>query len=1018
MSVTVIANFMLPTLSGPVGKSRPARLCVRAAIFMTAVCALLVLHPSAALAQQPHRILALRVDFPFESTDEPTTSGQGRFDLRSLTSARPDYRLPYDIPPHDRTHYEHHLQALARYYHTVSEGQVTIEGDVFPLDDTLAYTLPTSALTYGNGRSPEEIGRKWRQFSADAVALAEADPAGPVFSAYDSYLIIHAGLGHETGQLNDIRSVFLGKSDLNDYGGPLMVDGGTHQIEDLWILPEAVDDRGRAGLNGLMAKFFGHQLGLPGLSNFADGLPGVGGWSLMDVGANRIGFILHDDELDYVFGVVPPHPLAWTKAQLGWIEVTTVLHDTTVTILAGDRSPGNGSAARAVRVPLSPTESIWLENRQQRASTELDLPAGVEVPFAGLELGWLQPAEAQFSHQITEAESDSLAGRDAGVWLGADEYDAFIPSSGILAWHVDNAIMDRAPEGFNNDRERPGLMLIEADGYRDIGNFYFDRQDLTEGTRADAFHAGINPDGSPGISRLGAATTPDTRTHTGLASGVEIEVLSPPGDSMRVHVKFSRNTPAWPRPLAEAALVQGADLRANRQLAVIASGVRETLLFSADGTADIHMPGSFLAASTAGLFLSTTSAISAYEVDGSLRWTVPGAAARALVADGLSGTGAALVVARNTGTTVYNPDNGVVIFADDLPATAVGAADLDDDGDDDLIVVGPQGARRYEGSSSRPIGPVGEGLLPPALGDLDADGDADIVFVDRHGRLSTAEQDNDIELALGAAPTGAPSLADVDGDGTLEILILTQGALHVITANGLRAAGFPVTIPAYHEGGVFVGEPVAADIDGNGTQDLFAAATIGVYGFRTDGEQLPGFPLLTAASPTHAPLLADIDNDGAIEVLVAAADVVYSWRPSFWEEAFVKGGAPGWAQAAGSAAGLRAQAQVGDVPPVQQPGELLPAARAYCYPNPVDGATEPATIRFYLSRDADVTLRVYDAIGHEMGKIAATDLRAGAENEVSWPVDAYASGLYLCRLSAHGVDGTKGDVTLRMAVSR
>jgi len=367
---------------------------------------------------------------------------------------------------------------------------------------------------------------------------------------------------------------------------------------------------------------------------------------------------------------------------------------------------------------------------------------------------------------------------------------------------------------------------------------------------------------------------------------------------------------------------------------------------------------------------------------------------------------------------VYNPVSGEVIFEDDIPTTALGAADLDDDGDDDLIVVGPQGARIYEGPSSTVIGLGRAQLLPPALGDLDADGDADVVVIDRAGRLLTIGQTDDIEILLGAAPTGAPSLADVDGDGTLEILALTPGALHVVTAGGLRAAGFPVAIPVHHEAGEFLDEPVAADIDGNGTQDVFAAATIGVYGFRTDGIILPGFPVLTTGGATHAPLLADVDGDGAIDVVAAADDAVHAWRPSFWNDTFAAGTALGWAQAGGSATGARAHALLDDPPTVQRPGNVLPASRAYCYPNPVDSESGLATVRFYLAREARVTLRVYDAIGSEMNRVDAADLRGGAENEISWAVDTYASGLYLCRLSARGTDGSKGDLTLRMAVSR
>ena len=102
-------------------------------------------------------------------------------------------------------------------------------------------------------------------------------------------------MGHETGQLNDIRSVYFSPADLARFiDGPLLVDEGQFELKDGWILPETLNTRGQIGFNGLLAKFFGHQLGLPGLSNFADGLPALGGWSLMDVGANRLGYVLQD----------------------------------------------------------------------------------------------------------------------------------------------------------------------------------------------------------------------------------------------------------------------------------------------------------------------------------------------------------------------------------------------------------------------------------------------------------------------------------------------------------------------------------------------------------------------------------------------------------------------------------------------------------------------------------------------------------------------------------------------------
>ena len=114
----------------------------------------LLLAWNAALAAQEWHVLALRVDFPPETPDEATTTGQGAFDLRTRTAALPEYLVPFDTPPHDRAYFERQLGALARYYRVVSEEQVQIDYAVFPAQDRRAYTLSQPALYYG-----AEIGR-------------------------------------------------------------------------------------------------------------------------------------------------------------------------------------------------------------------------------------------------------------------------------------------------------------------------------------------------------------------------------------------------------------------------------------------------------------------------------------------------------------------------------------------------------------------------------------------------------------------------------------------------------------------------------------------------------------------------------------------------------------------------------------------------------------------------------------------------------------------------------------------
>ena len=903
----------------------------------------------------------------------------------------------------------------------VSGGRVRIESRVFPQALTEAYTLPRSALSYGNGRTPEEIGRLWRELLVDAVDLAAADPDGPDFGAFNSYLIIHAGRGHEIGELNDIRSVFLHPEDLDEHGGP--VEAGGAAIREAWILPEAIDFRGLGGLNGLLAKFFGYQLGLSGLSNLSRGLPAAGGWSLMDGGNTTNGFVRAASELEFVVGMVPPHPTAWSKARLGWIEPLEVRRDTVVQIVAGDR-PADGGEVHAVRVPLSPTEYLLLENRQQRGRPERDLPAEVEAPNA-FELAWIEAGEAELSHRITAAESASLAGRGAGVWLEVEEYDAFVPGSGVLVWHVDEAVIAAAPpEGFNNERERPGLMLVEADGSRDIGNPFFDRQDAVEGTRADPFFAGPG-DGTgtiTGVSRFGVETTPATETHTGLATGLEVEVLSGLDDRMSVSLRFTRSAPGWPRPPGGVRRLQAADVDGDERPELLSEGGDGLRVLAPAAAEGPPLDDVLLAASEGLLFTSSAAGLAAARPLGAgpawerqLEWRP----SHALYAAGLAGQGAVLAVGGPRGLSVLDAATGESRFTHEAPVLGMAAADRDGDGAEELLVLGPGELLRYDGAEAAvSIGGLSGSGLPPSAADLDGDGLADLVVADSGGRLRSFGQGaGDLQVSTGAPNIAPASFADLDGDGRLEVLAATAEAVHAWSAAGLRSPGFPVAPPVHQESGPLLGEIVAADLDADGVPEIFVSAGNGVYGFDGGGLPLSGFPAASPGSPTTSPVLADFDGDGGLELAVGDGEGVNLWRPVSWDPAFAAGLPAGWSQPGGSASGRRNHPSVAPARPELEGLDLLPPSRAYCYPNPA-GGEEPAHVRFFVARPARVSLTVHDAMGEVVERLEAAEVRAAEANEITWSVGGYASGLYLCRLEARGDDGSRGEATVRLAVSR
>ena len=153
--------------------------------------AALLAAPSAAQEEvEDWRILALRVDFPLEEPDEPTTTGRGGFDLRSLSEALPDYRHPYDTPPHDRVHYEHHLEALARYYGVVSGGRVRIESRVFPEPSPRPTRCPgrpsTTAMAARPGRSASSGGSCWSTPSTWPPPTPTAPTSAPSTATWSS----------------------------------------------------------------------------------------------------------------------------------------------------------------------------------------------------------------------------------------------------------------------------------------------------------------------------------------------------------------------------------------------------------------------------------------------------------------------------------------------------------------------------------------------------------------------------------------------------------------------------------------------------------------------------------------------------------------------------------------------------------------------------------------------------------------------------------------------------------------
>ncbi|MCC6763419.1 MAG: VCBS repeat-containing protein [Deltaproteobacteria bacterium] len=166
---------------------------------------------------------------------------------------------------------------------------------------------------------------------------------------------------------------------------------------------------------------------------------------------------------------------------------------------------------------------------------------------------------------------------------------------------------------------------------------------------------------------------------------------------------------------------------------------------------------------------------------------------------------------------------------------------------------------------------------------------------------------------LHASGDSSPALADLDGDGTLDVVLATAaGEVHAIRGDGSDLQGWPATtdLDVLHTGSAgftsgavssavresILGSAAVGDLDRDGALEVVVASTQGkLYVFAADGTRRAGFPVSTTAAFSApairdeanrldpgflaTPALADLDRDGTLEIVIGASDRhLYVWR--------------------------------------------------------------------------------------------------------------------------------------------
>jgi hypothetical protein len=155
-----------------------------------------------------------------------------------------------------------------------------------------------------------------------------------------------------------------------------------------------------------------------------------------------------------------------------------------------------------------------------------------------------------------------------------------------------------------------------------------------------------------------------------------------------------------------------------------------------------------------------------------------------------------------------------------------------------------------------------------------------------------------------------PAVGDVTGDRRPEILETgLDGRLYGWDSRGRRLRGFPFHIaleaPAEHgrlDAAIYA-SPALADLDGDGRLDVvFGAADQRIYAVRGDGTSLPGWPVLArsgdyAAKILSSPAIGDLNGDGRPDVVEGTAEA-YGSTPNTTGRVYAFDGRgralPGW----------------------------------------------------------------------------------------------------------------------------
>ncbi len=260
-------------------------------------------------------------------------------------------------------------------------------------------------------------------------------------------------------------------------------------------------------------------------------------------------------------------------------------------------------------------------------------------------------------------------------------------------------------------------------------------------------------------------------------------------------------------------------------------------------------------------------------------------------------------------------------------------------------------------------------------------------------------------VRLGDSISAPPAFADLNGDGSRDIIAFSGKTIHAFSSAGSSLDYFPVTVAGTSP---LASNPVVGDLSGIGTSSVLGVTREGlVVAYDAQGKTAPGFPLLAGRGPHTAAIIGRPDS--VFVAVASAGDGSLSlWRTG--SRANNHQDAADWAQYQGDAG--QSGFQLSAISGMPVTAEYFPPSRAYNWPNPAyDGRT---FIRYFVGEPSAVHIKIFDTAGDLVKEMSGPGV-GGVDNEVEWDVRDVQSGVYFARIEAQS-GGQSGSAIVKIAI--